>query len=66
MNMEAFCTCKTLISQLQEGSMTPCEGSRRQKLRFDVGQTGCNKEEEDKYVANLTLFSYQEEELPQP
>jgi hypothetical protein len=42
-NMEAFCACETLISQLQEDSMSPCEGSRRQRLRIDVGQTGCQK-----------------------
>ena len=42
-NMGAFCACETLMSQLQEGSMSPCKGSRRQRLRIDVGQTCCKK-----------------------
>jgi len=41
-NMGAFCACETLMSQLQEDSMFPCEVSRRQRLGIYVGQT-CKK-----------------------
>ena len=49
-NTEAFCGCETLIFQLQEDSMSPCEGSRRQRLRIDVGQTCCKNMRRKIYI----------------